>query len=500
MNDLKQQQEKRGVAKRVAKNSFFIFTSKVFEIFANLFTTALIARYLGVGSFGVFAVATAVSTALVPLADFGVERIICREVARNTGDATRYVAITMALRLVFSAMILATAGVILYGFSTGEAAFKAAVMVSIAGDLVYSLGTTYLAVVRSFERMGFELIINILYKLSFLLIIIAVWSFDWGLTGIFAGRLLSALLFAGLAGFVLYGKFVKPALLFDRRIAGFIIKESFPLAVSSLCITLIFRVDIFVLTWLGSASDIALFDVPNRMIMQAQMLPVSFSLALFPLLSRFAEKDGAAEGERYYNNAQKILLVLAMPIAALLISSGRPLIVALFGSEFSAAATSLGILAPTIVFLFLISFQNLFITAMNRQVLNTLSVAVALALNFILDILLVPVYGYIGASIATVLSYFVLLAMNTYFIRRLGIQTRQGALIGKTLVATCSMFPVMLIDTGNAVTTLFVRSLGAVALYLTAMVLLKPFSSEDLEGAKAVLRRKKGPEPLPGRP
>jgi len=479
------------VATRVAKNSFFIFTSKLIEISANLVTTALIARYLGVTSFGLFAIATAISTALVPLADFGVERIICREVARNTRDASRYVGITMMLRLAFSAIILAAAAGILYGFSDGDATFKAAVMIAIAGDLAYSVGTTYLAVVRSFERMEYELIVNILYKMSFLLIIIAVRIFDWGFAGIFYGRLLSALLFVGLAGLVMYGKFVKPAFVYDKKIAKFIIGESFPLAVSSLFITLIFKVDIFVLKWLGTASDVALFDVPNRMIMQAQMLPVSFSMALFPIMSRFAGADADGARARFYNNAQKFLIVLAVPIAALLISSGRPFIVVLFGSEFAEAATSLGILAPTIVFLFLISFQNLFITAMNRQVLNTVSVTIALALNFILDILLVPILGYVGASIATVVSYFILLVTNSFFIRKFGIKNDQGMFFVKTIIAGFFMLAVMIINTENALTTLIVRSIGAGAIYLAAMFALRPLSAEDIEGIKAIVRRKK---------
>jgi O-antigen/teichoic acid export membrane protein len=489
-------------ARRVAKNSFYLFASRIFEIATTLIITSLTARYLGVNQFGSLAIATAIAMTLIPLADFGIERIICREIARDAGRSSLYVSTTLCLRAGLSVVILAAAAVLLRVFSTWPESVNRAVLLAIAAELVWSTGMTYLSVVKAFEQMQYELFINIAFKLSSLLLVAAVVLCDWGFLAIFQARLASSILFLLLSAALLYRKFVPLEFRFDSKLAGFMLKESYPLAIAALALALIFKVDVFLLQWLGTQADVSYFEAPNRLILQLQVLPVAFSLALFPVLSRTAAGGSNAPLSQYYANAFKFLLIVSVPFSVLLFVGSKPLIVAIFGPAFERASISLDILAPTVVFLFLIALQNLFLTAVGRQVLNTVTTVSALVLNIVLGVLLIPRYGYIGASIGTSIAYFAMMVLNSLFVRRFGVRMGNGSLVGKVVCSAALMSVTLFIDMGHYLVTMAVRFAAAGAIYLGSMILLKALSKEDLATIRDIVSKKRRP-PVPtdgGRP
>jgi len=483
-------------ARRIAKNSFYLVASRVFEIVTALVITSLTARYLGVDQFGYLAIATAIAMTLIPLADFGIGRIISREIARDARRSSLYVSTALVLRVCLSVAILTVAALLLHAFSTWPGSVDVAILLAIAAELISSTGMTCLSVIQAFEQMQYELFINIAFKLSSLLLIAAVVLFDWGFLAIFHARLASSVLFLVLASVILYRKFVPLGFRFDSRLGGFMLKESYPLAIAALALALTFKVEVFLLQWLGTQSDVSFFEAPNRLILQLQMLPMAFSLALFPVFSRTATEGSNAPLSLYYGNAFKFLLVVSVPISMLLFVGSRPLIVAIFGPAFEPASISLDILAPTVVFLFIIALQNLFLTAVGRQILNTVTTVAALFLNIVLGILLIPRYGFIGASIGTSIAYFAMMAMNSLFVRGYGVRMGNGPLVGKVVFSAALMSVTLFIDMGHDLVTMGLRFAAAGAIYLGSMVLLKALSKEDLATIRDIVSRKRRP-PFP---
>lgn len=484
-------------ARRVAKNSFYLVTSKVFEIASTLIITSITARYLGVDLFGYLAIAMAIGMTVIPIADFGIERIICREIAKHNDSSSMYVSTTLSLRAALSALIMAVTYGLLQAFSTWPHMVNQAILVAVASELIWSMGMTYFSVVKAFEQMQYELFVNIVFKAAALLFVWMVVLNDWGFMGVFYARLASSLLFLALAAVLLYGKFVTMQFTFDFRLAKFMLRESYPLAIASLALALIFKVDVFLLQWLGTPSDVSFFEAPNRLVMQLQMLPVAFSLSLFPVLSRTAGDGVDSPLSRYYGHAFKLLLIISVPLAVFLFIGSKPLITVIFGPAFHQASVSLDILAPTVVFLFLVSLQNLFLTAVGKQILNTITTVAALVLNIALDILLIPHYGFIGASIGTLVAYFFMMAMNAYFVRKYGVKTGSAFLVAKTVCAALFMSLTVFINTGHYFLTLVTRYAVAGVIYIVVMLALKAVSREDIALIREIMARRRGPRPEP---
>ena len=495
----KKEMDKRGISevRTVGKNSFFLLMSRVLGISVTLGIIVIVARYLGVESFGFYALVVAISMAIRPLTDFGFDRIICREISKRKSVADTYLGTTIATKVAFSIVLLAVAGLLVIRFSSWNHDINMAIIIAITTESAMSMGQTYLSVIRAFERMEFEFIATTIHRLSTLVLVLIVVLYDLGFTAIFFARFLSSIVYLLICAILLYGKFVRPRFHFNLPLTKFIIRESFPLAISSLLITLIFKVDVFLLKWFGNETDVALFEAPHRLITQMQIFALSISSALFPVMSRNA--DGALNGllHQYYRKAYKFLLITGAFAATFFYIGGKPLITMIFGDGFAEASISLKILSPTICFLFLSSLQSLFIIAIGRQVLNTICIASALMINIVLDVLLIPGYSYVGASIATLISYFVIVAMNSYFINAHGVKTDLMGTVTKTAIAVLIMSSVIFINfPNNIIITLISRFCIGLLLYIFSMHLLRLLSQEEIRVIKNIIYKKDNTSPL----
>jgi O-antigen/teichoic acid export membrane protein len=296
---------------------------------------------------------------------------------------------------------------------------------------------------------------------------------------------------------VLFRRFVRFTARYDAGFAKFILKESYPIAVFAVLLTLVLRVDVFVLQWLKGARDVAIFEVPNRLISQVQIFATSLSVSLFPALSRSAAMGEGGKLEDYYRNAFKLLFLAGAFLAGAMVSGGAPMISLLVGREFAQSGFALKILAPSALFLFLTSLQSLLLTAMGRQAVNMGSVAVVLVLNAALDLLLVPRYSYVGASVATLVAYFALVAINSYFIRRHGLVLNLRREMAGISLGAALMCLTTFINAGGDAATVAVRLAAGTAVFAAGVFATKAVTAEEIRFLREVLtsrrKRRSGP-------
>ena len=150
-------QEGHQAIQRIARNSIFLFLSKTFIISIRLLMVPIVARYLGVALFGYFALITAIVMAIRPVADFGLERIILREISKDKANKEHHISTTIILKLAFSFLLFIIFYQFLDYFSLWNREINSALIVAMITEIVLSFGHTYLHVIRSFERMEFEL-------------------------------------------------------------------------------------------------------------------------------------------------------------------------------------------------------------------------------------------------------------------------------------------------------------------------------------------------------
>lgn len=483
--------ERRDTLTRIAHNSLFVLVARGTDLVVALLATMLIARYLGIVEFGNFAIVTTISLFLGPVADFGFERIITREIAKDRENAGRYLGAAIVTRVVFSLLIIALLFAATSWLIQWDPKVERAIYLSTVAQLFTSMGMLAVGTFRAFERMEIELLLNFAVNIAYIGLLGAVIVFDGGFVLVFAARLIASLMQMIILLSVVTRKFVRPVLTVDKKLLMHMFAEAAPLGIFAILLTAVFRMDVFVLNYYKGPLDVSMFDASHRIIMQIQIIPMSIMIALFPFISTVAARSNDAL-KSSYGRAFKIMLIISIPLPIVMTLASSAIIIVLYGASFARAAASLSILSWTLPFLFLILLQTFVMTAYGRQGFNTISAAIGFVVNLLLNLLLVPSYGFVGASYATLISYALLFFLTYYFLARTVGVPRMGDVLPKPLLAAAAMGGVAYLLDGRATGLFVVAATGLVLLcYALALYALKAFSFDEIETIKGLLSRKR---------
>ena len=154
---------------------------------------------------------------------------------------------------------------------------------------------------------------------------------------------------------------------------------------------------------LGGANAAAQFGVAARFLLPVTILLWSYVSVIQPRAACLAQESLPRLGE-FLAGCWRLTLALALPLAAGGLTLGSDLMTLLFGPTYADAAWALGLLAAGIVPFSLTMIASRGLIATGRQHVDLLGNLAAVALNLILNLLLIPRYGATGAAAAQLFS------------------------------------------------------------------------------------------------
>ena len=168
--------------------------------------------------------------------------------------------------------------------------------------------------------------------------------------------------------------------------------------------------------------------------------------------------------------------MLVHPIIRLLNRSGA----------FAQSEDALRILAFAIVFLFANSAFYAMLNGTNRQHLNAWATGLAAAINIVLNLIMIPFYGYLAASATTVVTEASLCAFGWWFVQRgraelrLPVPVIAWRVLLAGLVMGVVLYPL-------ARFSIFLSAPVGFAAYLIALYLLRAIDPEEWRLARSGL-------------
>lgn len=177
------------------------------------------------------------------------------------------------------------------------------------------------------------------------------------------------------------------------------------------------NMDVLLLSWLGSASAAGIFNGAYNIIFSINMIPWIATLAFFPRLSKLAVQDR----DRLRRLCLRVVLscfIVLVPVVAGSYPFSDKIIILLLGEQYRASIEVMRILWIDLLFSFPISFLFYFFVSLGFQRYYLISTSIGLAINFVIDILLIKRKGEIGAAIGTLtadICTFVLLSFLLFF-------------------------------------------------------------------------------------
>ncbi|MDD7318616.1 MAG: flippase [Prevotella sp.] len=387
---------------KIYSNLFWSLSGKLVNLLGSLFVGILVTRYLGPEQFGLMNYVISYVMLFQILASFGLDSIEIREEARNKEEYNRYVGTAFYTKLALAAAVfILCVGTSLFleadRFTTCMVALYSLSMMancfSVIRNYFMAIVDNEYIVKSEMARVGIGALIKVL------LII-----FDAGLTWFIAATTFDTLLVAG--GYLMsyIKKIGSPgAWTFDIKTAVFLLKESFPLMLTSAAVVIYQRIDQVMIGQILNNSAVGLFSVAARIVDIIIYIPFVLSDTLTPVLVSTREKSE----EEYRSQAQRFINISfwsTFLIALITSAASKWILLLLFGQQYIEATPVLAVLAFKSVTVALSSSAGKMLIIEGLQKWAILRDITGCIICVSLNLILLPHYGILAAAVIAILS------------------------------------------------------------------------------------------------
>jgi len=376
--------------------------------------TAYIARKLGVSAFGYLGFATAVVAYFGTALSAGISEVGSREVARHPRDAQTIAAGATLIRLV--AAVIALAGVIAISMVVPEPRLGRVVL-ALTGLSLISLALDTSWVYKGFgksRRVGAGLLLGQSLAVGLLLLLVRAPEnvVRVPIIQFFADVVAAAFLITPLLGRAWLSPRISEAI-------G-LVKSSGLITLSRILRTLIVTIDVVLLGIMTSSEQVGLYSAAYRIVFFVMAIAYASHVAWLPAVTRTIA--GRRPVDTVFAGSLRLSLAVTLPFVVGGLMIAPQLLRAIFGEEYSPAATALRLLLVSLFFIALHgASRNLFL-AYERLGIETWIMAAGVVVNVGLNLALIPRYGLNGAALATAAADGVILILCVVAVARFGIR------------------------------------------------------------------------------
>ena len=407
--------------RRVAKNSIAPMVLALLNRLIDFAFAMLMLRLLAPEGVGKYAFAVSLIVLFEILTRFGLGTFLTREVARNHAEGNRYLSNVVQLRAVLWLIALPLiGGVLALYFITSNLTPDVIWTVAffVLGMFLSNIADALTALFYAYEQAEYPAFISTVTAVTRVSLGALALLLGWGIIGLAGVSMVANLVSVLVLGAIFWRKIFHPSYEPDTGLQRKMMSESLPLMINHLLSTVFFRIDIFVLKSFRGDETVGYYNAAYKYIDGINIIPQYFTLAIFPLMSRYAS-DSRNSLVRAYILSLRLLEMLAIPLAVGTPFIARELILLLGGNEYLPhSMIALQLLIWFLPFSFINQVTQYVLIAIDQQRFLTKAFIIGVVFNVVANLILVPKYGYRAAAITTILSEWSLLIPFYYSVRK----------------------------------------------------------------------------------
>ncbi|HPI67230.1 MAG TPA: flippase [bacterium] len=406
-------------AKTLTQNTTYYTLALVFQkVLAFVYFTFL-ARGLGVEDLGRYTFAFSFTTIFSVFVDVGLNSVLTREIAKDRSRTKEILANVLGIKLFLSLFVYLFV-VILINLMDYPEITKNLVYLTGVIMLLDTFSNTFWGVLRGHQNLKYESAGIVFFESLVIIVGAILLILDLGVVV----QVLAVLMGSSFLCFFSYWEMRRrthliPTIQIDRSLAKKLLIIAWPFALTGILARLNTQIDTIFLSKIGCATqaicdaNVGIYSVATKIILAIHFLPLAFVAALFPALSEFFATD-QEKLARTFEKAMRYLMFISAPIAGGLLILAPDFVPQIFGREYYGAILPLQILAGSLIFLFLTFPIGSLLNACSKQLQNTKQIGVAVAVNTLLNIFLIPRLTYVGGAISSLVSTVVLFVLGIY--------------------------------------------------------------------------------------
>lgn len=490
--------------RRIVRNSTLNMLGQGLLAASHLGVVVVLARVLGKDGLGVCCTAFALVFSLQLLLEVGLHVLLTQRIAQGQESWRQHVAEGAGLHALSAAASLAVFLVPGLAWAVWHQDASLALLALGAGVACAAIQVQRFAngVFRAFEQLEYENITRALHGLLFLgltglLVLCQVCSPATVLAMFAASHVVAAVvLVVGLQrrwhclGWSL-----------SWSVVGSWFREAIPLGLGDVARRLTWQLDTILLALLQPAAAVGIYSVAYRPLSPLSWLPQAVMTALFPTLARLAARDRQALAATF-DRTMRLMWVISLPLAVPICVGAEPIVRLLAGPAFLAAAVPMRILIWVAVLVFLSRQLRFLFTAVGQQHLFARLAVAVLLLEVVLELALIPAWGYLGACAGTVVGELIFTTVGLWLCRRVGIGAIKWRPFGGAAIAAAAMAALSWPVRDSALLVLVPALCGAGVVYLLLCFLFGSLKWEEVvylsESLFRKMRKRRSPDAVPG--
>jgi len=414
-------EEPKTTIQRVLKNALTPMGTSFLNKGVDTAFAMVMLRILGPEGQGKYGFAIFIVGYFEIVTNFGLDTLLTREVAKDPSQGNRYLSNTAILRLLILLGVLPLLFIFLAvwrGLFALSGDTMAAILLLTFSLIPSSISAALSSLFRAHEKMEYPAALTMVSTILKVTLGLLALLLGFGFVGLAGVSVIVNLATMLILLYLVIKIFFRPQLEFNPPFSKEMLGLSYPLMINHLLATLFFRIDVTLLQPMKGNTVVGWYTAAYKFIEGVNIIPSAFTIAIFPIISRFAQ-DARESLIKTYTLAIKALLIVSLPLALLATFYARGLILIFGGSEYlphSAIALSLLIWYAPVGFIN--SVTQYLLIAIDQQRFLTRAFLIGLAFNIVANLIFIPSYGYQAAAVITILSEIALFLPFYYGVRK----------------------------------------------------------------------------------
>lgn len=400
---------------KVAKNYFFYLSYQILIFLVPLLTTPYVSRVLGAKGLGIFSYANSIVQYFIIFGCIGLNLYGQREIAYNQHliekrNKVFWELFTLRIMTVFISLIIY---LFLFCISGNYVKVYQIMIFDIIASMI-DISWFF----QGLEEFNKIVVRNLIVKVSgIILILLFVKSKnDLQLYVLFQSL---TLLIGNLSMWLYIPRYVKKIPIRNLEILRHI-KPTLVLFLPQVSISLYAIFDKTMIGFLtGLEEEVAYYEQAQKLVKLALAIVTTLGTVMLPRIANLYKKNKMEEIKIYLNNSFKYVLYLSFPMMFGFAVLSKNIVPWFFGDGYDKVIYNIIVISPILL---IIAISNIigvqYLLPTGKQKEYTISVMIGCAVNFILNVILIPRFLSLGAAVATVISEFCVTLTQIIFTRK----------------------------------------------------------------------------------
>lgn len=438
---------------RLAFNTSIYTIASVISIVLSFITFPIITRNLSLNDYGLLNIAVTVSGILIAVSKMGTAKSIIRFYSRNSNNSieekkyntTVIVGLIITSGLICSVYMAFVVASYYFFFQPNDSdLFRLLLLISILA-ISSSVLSGVLNLLKASERPTLQSFFTLSQKIIAVALIYILISYYKSAEAViiinFTAELIIILLFII---YLIYKKRIE-LLSYSKKLHLDMIVFGSPLIIWELSGLILTSTDKLMLSYFHGNASVAVYSAPYNLIYFIYTgIFISIVSAATPIATRLWETEGRESAEKLYQNVKIFYFLIAIPVTIGFICIGPIVIALLTDNKYSPSSLLISFLMISYFIKGYTDISTFGLYIQKKQKLLLKIIITIVFLNIIINLLLIPSYVTIGASISTLVSNLVLLILLHYYSGKYISQDIPLVVFAKSLLASVPMISIFL--------------------------------------------------------